>query len=87
MTAGVAFESFDATQVKLTVELGEGDEVKIHSSHQDDYWKGYYDLKSDCQSNFGVNDGGDNIVIKTAGTYDIYLDVTSNQIWMALATE
>ena len=91
--SALPFEPHTDNEVKLLgVELAEGDMFKIHQPGNN-VWAGYSELKDgqgSAKANFEAGDG-DNIVVKTAGTYDFYFDFTAvgtegHSIWVATST-
>ena len=92
--SGLPFEPHGDNEVKLLgVELALGDVFKIHQP-ANNVWAGYSELKDgagSAKSNFEADDT-DNIVVKTAGTYDFYFDFTAlgsqgHSIWVSLTAE
>ena len=92
--SGLPFEPHADNEVKLLgVELAPGDVFKIHQP-ANNVWAGYSELKDgegSAKSNFEAGDT-DNIVVKTAGTYDFYFDFTAlgsqgHSIWVSLTAE
>lgn len=92
--SALPFEPHADNEVKLLgVELAPGDVFKIHQP-ANNVWAGYSELKDgegSAKSNFEAGDT-DNIVVKTAGTYDFYFDFTAlssqgRSIWVSLTPE
>ena len=92
--SALPFEPHADNEVKLLgVELAPGDVFKIHQP-ANNVWAGYSELKDgegSAKSNFEAGDT-DNIVVKTAGTYDFYFDFTAlssqgHSIWVSLTPE
>lgn len=92
--SALPFEPHGDNEVKLLgVELAPGDVFKIHQP-ANNVWAGYSELKDgegSAKSNFEAGDT-DNIVVKTAGTYDFYFDFTAlssqgHSIWVSLTAE
>ena len=92
--SALPFEPHADNEVKLLgVELTPGDVFKIHQP-ANNVWAGYSELKDgegSAKSNFVAGDT-DNIVVKTAGTYDFYFDFTAlssqgHSIWVSLTPE
>ena len=92
--SALPFEPHADNEVKLLgVELAPGDVFKIHQP-TNNVWAGYSELKDgegSAKSNFEAGDT-DNIVVKTAGTYDFYFDFTAlssqgHSIWVSLTPE
>ena len=92
--SALPFEPHAENEVKLLgVELAPGDVFKIHQP-ANNVWAGYSELKDgegSAKSNFEAGDT-DNIVAKTAGTYDFYFDFTAlssqgHSIWVSLTPE
>ena len=88
--SALSFDPHTDYEVKLLgVELAEGDVFKIHQP-ANNVWAGYSELKDgegSAKASFEAGED-DNIVVKTAGTYDFYFDFTAvgtegHSIWVA----
>ena len=77
---GQQFVAHDEDEVKITVNLTANDEIKVFRTHTN-AWYGYGNLQADCKN---VVSGTDNIVIKTTGTYTLYINSNDGSIWIAL---